>query len=122
MTEKVVEGDDSVVVKENLDVQRFLTIATDLYNEKYTDLSEEEKNIIKVLREGTDETKSSLLSSMIRETVSLVNDKLKDTGNNIDLKAKLLETKDVVYGMETYNVETFGENIKKLYDIKTIVS
>jgi RNase H-fold protein (predicted Holliday junction resolvase) len=122
MTEKVVEVDDSVVVKENLDVQRFLTIATDLYNEKYTDLSEEEKNIIKVLREGTDETKSSLLSSMIRETVSLVNDKLKDTGNNIDLKAKLLETKDVVYGMETYNVETFGENIKKLYDIKTIVS
>ena len=59
---------------------------------------------------------------MIKETVSLVNNKLKDTGNNLDLKAKLLETKDVVYSMEDYNVETFGENIRKLYDIKTIVS
>ena len=121
MEEKVVIEDEGIV-KENLDVQKFLTIATDIYNEKYsTTLSEEEKNIIKVLREGTDEVKSSLLRSMIKETVSLVNDKLKDTGNNLDLKAKLLETKDVVYGMEDYNVETFGENIRKLYDIKTIV-
>ena len=121
MTEKMVDTDDSIV-KENLDVQKFLTIATDTYNEKYSDLTKEEKNIIKVLREGTDDTKSSLLRTMIKETVSLVNDKLKVTGNNLDLKAKLLETKDVVYSMEDYNVETFSENIKKLYDIKTVVS
>ncbi len=120
MEEKVIVEDEGIV-RENIDVQKFLTIATDKYNEKYSNLTEEEKNIIKVLREGDDSTKESLLTSMIKETVSLVNNKLKDTGNNIDLKAKLLETKDVVYGMENYNVETFGENIKKLYDIKNVL-
>lgn len=121
MEDKTSVTEDKTNVRKDLDVNKFLNIATDKYNEKYSTLSEEEKNIIKVLREGTDEAKSSLLRSMIKETVSLVNDKLRNTGNNLDLKAKLLETKDVVYGMENYNVETFSENIKKLYDIKTVV-
>jgi hypothetical protein len=120
MEDKTKITEDKTNVRQNLDVQKFLNLATEKYNEKYSDLTEEEKNIIKVLREGTDETKSSLLRSMIKETVSLVNIRLESTGSNIDLKAKLLETKDVVYGMEDYNVDTFGENIKKLYDIKTV--
>jgi len=119
MEEKVVIEDEGVI-RENLNVQKFLSIATDKYNEKYSDLTKEEKNIIKVLREGTDDTKSSLLRSMIKEVISLVNVQLTESQNNIDLKAKLLETKDVIYGMGDYNVETFGENIKKLYDIKTV--
>jgi hypothetical protein len=120
MEDKTKLVEDKSNVKENLDVQKFLSIATEKYNEKYSTLSEEEKNIIKVLREGNEEQKETLLRSMIKETVSLVNEKLGETGDNIDLKAKLLETKDVIYNMEDYNVETFAENIKKLYDIKTI--
>jgi hypothetical protein len=118
MEEKVVDTDDSTIV-EDLDVNKFLNIVTEKYNEKYADLSEEEKNIIKVLREGDTDTKKSLLDSLIKETVSLVNNKLKSVGDNIDLKAKLLETKDVIYNMG-YNVETFSENIEKLYGIKTV--
>lgn len=119
MTEKINSNNDSDLVRENIDVNKFLNIATEKYNEKYSTLSEEEKKIIKVLREGNEDEKESLLRSMVKETVSLVNDRLEGTKDNIDLKAKLLETKDVIYSME-YNVETFTENIKKLYDIKSI--
>jgi hypothetical protein len=120
MEDKTPLVDDKTNVREDIDVKKFLNIATEKYNEKYSELSEEEKNIIKVLREGSDDVKSTLLNSMIKETVSLVNSRLEDIGNSLDLRTKLLETKGVVYDMSEYNVETFGENIKKLYDIKTI--
>jgi hypothetical protein len=119
MVEKTTLKDEGVV-QENLDVQKFLTIATDLYNKKYENMSEGEKNIIKVLREGNDDTKGTLLRSMIKETISLINTQLKEVNNNIELKSKLLETKDVVYNMYEYNVDTISENIRKLYDIKSI--
>jgi hypothetical protein len=112
--------EDKTNVRENIDVKKFLDVATDKYNEKYSELSEEEKTIIKVLREGNDDTKSTLLNSMIKETVSLVNNRLDAIGNNLDLKTKLLETKGVVYDMSEYNVETFSENIKKIYEIKSV--
>jgi hypothetical protein len=119
MEDKNKVNSDDELVRENIDVSKFLNIATEKYNEKYSTLSEEEKNIIKVLREGSESDKESLLRSMVKETVSLVNGRLEGTKDNIDLKAKLLETKDVIYNME-YNVETFSENIKKLYDIKSV--
>jgi hypothetical protein len=120
MEDKTPLVEDRTNVRENLDVKRFLDIATEKYNEKYSELSEEEKNIIKVLGDGNDETKSTLLNTMIKETVSLVNNRLESIGDNLDLKTKLLETKGVVYDMGEYNVDTFGENIKKLYDIKSV--
>jgi|TARA_R110000803_G_scaffold2420_1_gene8214 hypothetical protein len=120
MLDKTPNQEDKTNVRENLDIKKFLNIATEKYNEKYSILSEEEKQIIKILREGGDDTKKTLLQSMIKETVSLVNIKLENIGDNIDLKSKLLETKDVVYGMVDYNVDTFSENIKKIYDIKSV--
>lgn len=120
MEDKTPLVDDKTNVRENLDVQKFLSIATEKYNEKYSQLSEEEKNIIKVLREGDDNIKSSLLNLMVKETVSLVNKRLEGVGNNSELKTKLLETKGIVYDMSEYNVDTFGENIKKLYEIKSV--
>jgi hypothetical protein len=119
MEDKTPTTEDKSNVREDLDVKKFLDIATEKYNEKYSELSEEEKNIIKVLREGNDDTKSTLLNTMIKETVSLVNTQLENVGNS-ELKTKLLETKGVVYDMSEYNVDTFGENIKKLYDIKSV--
>jgi hypothetical protein len=120
MEDKTPLVEDKTNVREDIDVKKFLDVATDKYNEKYSELSEEEKNIIKVLREGNDDTKSTLLNSMIKETVSLVNNRLEAIGNNPDLKTKLLETKGVVYDMSEYNVETFSENIKKIYEIKSV--
>lgn len=120
MEEKTKLEDDSDLVRENIDVNKFLNIATEKYNEKYSTLSEEEKRIIKVIREGNDSEKEELLRSMIKETISLVNQRLSIVGDNISLKGKLLETKDVVYSMDEYDANSFGDNIKKLYDIKSV--
>jgi hypothetical protein len=122
MTEKVEVEEDKSNVRENIDVQKFLNVATEKYNEKYSTLSEEEKNIIKVLRNGDADSKKELLNNMIKETVSMVNDRLKSVGGNMELKEKLLETKDVIYNMSDFNGETFGEDIKKLYNIKSVFS
>ena len=88
MSEKSKVNDDGDLVRENIDVNKFLNIATEKYNEKYSTLSEEEKNIIKIIREGNDTQKETLLRSMIKETVSLVNEKLKSVGDNVELKSK----------------------------------
>lgn len=119
MTEKT-KPSDSDLVRENIDVNKFLNIATEKYNEKYSTLSEEEKKIIKVIREGNDSEKEGMLHSMVKETISLVNTRLKSVGDNIELKSKLLETKDFVYSMDEYSIDTFNNNIKKLYDIKSV--
>lgn len=119
MEEKEDTKNDSDLVRENLDVKKFLSIVTDKYNEKYSSLTEEEKNIIKVLRSGNIENKKELLQNMIKETISVVNENL-NKNTNVELKEKLLETKDVVYSMVDFDSTTFGENIKKLYNIKTV--
>jgi hypothetical protein len=120
MEDKTKVNNEEDLVRENIDVNKFLNIATEKYNEKYSTLTEEEKTILKIIREGNDTDKEGLLRSMVKETISLVNERLKSVNDNISLKAKLLETKDVVYSMDEYDSTTFSENIKRLYDIKSV--
>ncbi len=120
LTDKTPINEDTTLVRKGVDVNKFLTVATNLYNEKYENLTEEEKHIIKVIREGNDGDKENLLHSMVKETITLVNESLTNVGENVTLKSKLLETKDVVYSMMDYNKDTFGDNVKKLYDIKSV--
>lgn len=111
------EKDD--LVRENIDVKKFLNIATEKYNEKYSTLSEEDKKIVKIVTSGTDEEKEILLKSIVKETLSLVNNKMSTT--NLELKEKLLETKDVIYNISESGLNDFSSNFKKLYDIKNIL-
>jgi len=104
-------------VRENINLNKFLEIATNKFNEKYKDsLSEEEKNILKVLRENNEENTKSLVEKLIKETVTLINNHLKDN-NNITIKEKLLETKDTVYNMCEEN-DNFSSKVLKLYELK----
>jgi len=119
MTEKSNHKENDDLVRENIDVKKFLNIATEKYNEKYSTLSEEDRKMIKVVTSGTNEEKESLLKSMVKETLSLVNDKM--TTTNLSLKEKLLETKDVIYNISESGLDNFSNNFKKLYDIKNIL-
>jgi len=119
MTEKSNSKENNDLVRENIDVKKFLNIATEKYNEKYSSLSEEDRKMIKVVTSGTKEEKESLLKSMVKETLSLVNDKIGTT--NLSLKEKLLETKDVIYNISESGLDNFSNNFKKLYDIKNIL-
>ena len=58
---------------------------------------------------------------MIKESITLLNYNIKQFGNSIEVKEKLLEAKDVIYNLE-YNKETFKEDILKVYNLKTNLS
>ena len=84
-------------------------------------LSEEEKKVLKSILSENESEKETLLKDMIKETISLINQSLKEFGTNLDVKEKLLEAKDVIYGLE-YKKDTFKEDILKVYGLKNNLS
>lgn len=119
MKEKEIISEDKTYVNTNIDPNKFLELAVDKFNEKYKEsLTEEEKNILKVLRENNEEKNKTLVSDLVKETVDLVNKYLNDYGDNVTVKTKLLETKDVIYKMIENN-DSSNEKILKLYELKT---
>lgn len=105
------------VQKPTVDANKFLDIAVGKYNEKYSTISEEEKRIVKTILSENVKEKKSLLNEMVTESIELINKSIKDYGNNIDVKVRLLEAKDVIRDLK-FNNETFKEDILKIYDLK----
>jgi hypothetical protein len=104
-----------------VDANKFLDIVTKKYNEKYSNISEEEKKVIKTILSKDEKEKETLLKDMVKESITLINSSLKQFGDNLEIKSKLLEAKDIVYNLE-YNKETFKEDILKIYELKTNLS
>lgn len=107
--------------KTNVNPKNFLDIVTQKYNEKYSNISEEEKKVLKTILSKNNEEKESLLKDMVKESITLINNSLKEFGDNLSIKEKLLEAKDVIYSLE-YNEKTFKEDILKVYNLKTSLS
>lgn len=119
MSEKESEviEENNEYVKEGINTKKFLEIVTSKFNEKYSKLTEEEKNILKVLRENNEEEGKKIVSDLVKETVSILNTKIESHKDNLNIKEKLLETKDIVYSMLEDNGD-LNNNILKLYDLK----
>jgi hypothetical protein len=115
------ENINETVNKNKVNPKKFLNIVTQKYNEKYSTISEEEKKIVKTILSKNDSEKETLLKDMIKESVVLLNNNIKQFSDNIEVKEKLLEAKDVVYNL-TFNKETFKEDILKVYNLKTSLS
>lgn len=115
--EKISESND----KPKVNPKNFLNIVTQKYNEKYSNISEEEKKILKTILSKNEDEKETLLKNMVKESINLINNNIKQFGDVIDVKEKLLEAKDVVYNLE-YNKETFKEDILKIYNLKISLS
>jgi len=97
---KIDETDDKKYIRDNIDPNKFLEVAINKFNEKYKDsLTEEEKNILKILRSNSDVKIKGLVSNLIKETIKIINDHLINSGENINIKKKLLEVQDVIYNM-----------------------
>lgn len=109
------------VKKPKINADKFLNSAVDMYNEKYSTMSEEDKKVVKTIMSGTKTEKETLLKNMVKESITLINNAIKEYGSNIEVKGKLLEAKDVVYNLE-FNEETFKEDITKVYDLKSSLS
>lgn len=119
MSEKkpIILEDNEGYVKEGVNTKKFLEIVTNKFNEKYSDLTEQEKSILKVLRENDTQEGEKVINTLVKETISIVNTKINSHKDNINIKEKLLETKDLIYSM-LEDTEGLNKNILKLYDLK----
>jgi hypothetical protein len=105
------------VINEELGLPNTLlvSVVTDKFNEKYEDLSEDEKKVLNVIVESTDEDKEELFTTYVRECVDLIDVKLDES--NTDEKDKLLKVKDKLLRMEFVS-ESFVTDISKVVGLK----
>lgn len=87
------------------------------FNSKYAELDENTKRLIKVSLNGGDKEKNELFNSTLKECIELVNVKLRESMNDLELKDKLLQTKEKLLSM-SFEKETFVENLSKLVELK----
>ena len=114
--EKIVAEEKETLVPTNI----LTTIAVDKYNEKYSDLSESEKEIVKVILEGNDETKEKVFNDTLNSCVELVNTQLKET-EDLDTKDKLLSVKEKLLNTK-FIEESFISEVSKLIELKNDLS
>jgi hypothetical protein len=95
-------------------------IAVNKFNNKYSNISESEKEIIKTILNGNNETKEETYNSLKRECIDIIDSRLSES-SDIDLKDKLLRVKDKLLNMN-FDTENFISDINKVYDLKQSVS
>lgn len=93
------------------------SIMVEKYNNKYSDIDESDKKIIKTLLDSDDETKKQVYKDTIRECIDLINEKY--DGFPIDTKEKLLKIKDKLLNDKGEINENYITNISKLVDLKS---
>ena len=92
------------------------TIMVEKYNERYSSLDENEKEILKVLIESNYAQKQEVYNKTLRECIELINENLKEA--DLNAKDKLLQVKEKLLN-DTIDVnENFFKNISKLVDLK----
>lgn len=109
--ERVVESVD--IVPPSL----LANIAVDKFNEKYSNLSEDEHKVLKVILENNDAGKEEVFNDTLSNCLKSVNNKLKES----TAKEKLLEVKEKLLNT-TYANESFSEDIVKLLDLQRILT
>jgi hypothetical protein len=87
------------------------------YNERYSTLDENEKEILKVLIESTDDQKQEVYKKTLKECIELINENLKEA--DLNAKDKLLQVKEKLLNDTIEINENFFKNISKLVDLKT---
>jgi TRAP-type C4-dicarboxylate transport system substrate-binding protein len=94
-----------------------MNILVDKYNERYSSLSESEKEILKSLIDSTEETKKEVYTKTLRECINLINEKLDNS--DTQTKEKLLNVKDRLLNDTSEINEDYFKNISKLVDLKS---
>ena len=107
-----------IEIKESINLPNSLlsTIMVDKYNERYSDLDESDKKILKVLIDSTDEQKKEVYLETVRECVDLIDKRLEES--DLDTKDKLLKVKDKLLRDKIDINEEYTKKISKLVDLK----
>ena len=118
----MLEKEDEVVVKESLELPPSIItkLAVDKFNNRYSNISESEKEIIKTILNGNDEDKLNTFVKLKKGCIETIDKKL-DESSDIDLKDKLLRVKHKLLNM-TYSKEDSDNNISSIYELKESIS
>jgi hypothetical protein len=104
----------------NLPPSVLTKMAINRFNLKYSDISEDEKDIIKSVLNGTEENKKDVYENLKTECIDLIDNKLNEN-TDLDLKDKMLKVKDKLLRM-SYNPNEYVGNIDKVYQLKQSVA
>jgi len=97
---------------------KLIEIAVDKYNTKYSELSETERNIIR-LSLLDNEVKETSFGDLVKENIDTIDSKLIDY-DEMDVREKLKQTKEKLNTMK-YNEDTFVDDMFKLSALKESV-
>jgi hypothetical protein len=113
--EVVVEETESI----NLPPSVLTKMATNRFNTKYSDISESEKGILKVVLNGSEEDKENLYNELKTECIDSIDNKLNEN-IDLDLKDKILKVKDRLLRMN-FNKEEYIKDIDKVVELKSSI-
>ena len=91
------------------------SVVVDKYNETYDQLSESAKKLIGVVVDSTESEKIEFYKNVVKECLTLVNDKIKEA--DLALKESLLSLKENLLDRK-FDVETFEQDILKIFKLK----
>ena len=94
-------------------------IIVNKFNEKYSELTEDEQRVLKSIIDADDNGKKEIFKALTRECVELVDKHLVES--EVETKEKLLMTKDRLLRLE-YVEESFITDISKLIELKSDLS
>lgn len=95
-------------------------LAVNKFNNKYENITEEEKNIIKNILNGNEEDKKETYTNLKNECIDIIDNRLNEN-SDLDLKDKLLKVKDKLL-RTSFNEETFSTDIDSIYNLKNSVT
>jgi len=101
---------------ENVDVEplneEIVEIAVEKFNEKYAELNEDDKNLLKKLIKSTDGEKESLLESLKVESINIL-EKIKSEAAKTNVEKAVKKINEMVYSKESVD-----DNIIELHELK----
>lgn len=97
-----------------------ISMLADKFNEKYENLTNETKEIIKISFSGTEDDKKNILFKTKNECIELINTNLNES-SDINIKSKLLDVKDSLLRMEFIS-ENYISDITKIIELKEDLS
>lgn len=113
MNNKVKEVNEQI----DLPMSMVSSLFVDRFNDKYSSLSESDRESLKAILDSTDEEKKVVYTKTIRECIDLIDEKLKNS--DIESKEKLLKVKDKLLNDKQEVSEDFIPKISKLVDLRT---
>jgi len=104
----------------NLPPSVLTKMAVNRFNSKYSDVSEDEKKILKSILNGSEENKKNIYDNLKLECIDLIDNKLQENAD-LDMKDKMLKVKDKLLRMSC-NPDHYVDNIDKVYQLKQSVA